>query len=112
MCGTPSDAGEGVYLTAGETLRPLPSGVWAMELTGVGGVYVGRGVDAALLASVDSLLPRFSGVSPPANEVREISSGVQGESSMSGVELLLKRSCTETLPLSSGKGEQSWVSGE
>ncbi|CAL8235071.1 unnamed protein product [Boreogadus saida] len=58
-----------------------------------------------------------------ANEVHEISSGVQGESSMSGVDVqgessmsgvepLLKRSCTETLPLSSEKGEQSWVSGE
>ena len=124
MCGTPSDsAGEGVNLTAGETLGPLHSGVPGIELTGLGGVYLGRGVDAALLASADSLLPRFSGVSPPANEVHEISSGVQGEpsmsgvdvqgeSSMSGVEPLLRRSCTETLPLSSEKGEQSWVSGE
>lgn len=113
MCGTPSDsAGDGVQLTAGETLLPPRSGVQAIELTLEGGVDLGRGVDTALLAPADSLLPWFSGVSPPANELPEIRSGVQEELSTSGVEPLLKRSCMETLPLSSENGEQSWISGE
>lgn len=105
-----SRPGEGVVcLNSGETLLCTSSGDVAIEMTGEGGVYRGAGVDAVLTGS-DNLVSWLSGVavvSLPAVERSEISSGVWGESSISGVEPLLKRSGTETLLLNSGKGDDA-----
>lgn len=79
-------------------------------------MYLGGGVDPVLTGSADNLVPWLSGVAMAplsAVERSEISSGVWVDSSISGVEPLLKRSGRETLPLSSGKGDNdAGVSGE
>lgn len=109
--GAPSWLDEGVApLPSGVTLPSLGSGVGVSEETRGGGVYLGAGVDSALpvLAERPLCLPSGVGVrAPPAGEVgeREPSGGGQSSES-SGVEALLKRSGRETLPLSSGKGEE------
>lgn len=106
-----SRPGEGAAcLNSGETLLSTSSGDVAIEMTGDGGVYRGAGVETALPGSTDNLAFWFSGVavlSLPAVEGSEISSGEQGGSSISGVEPLLKRSGSETLPLSSEKGDDA-----
>ncbi len=79
-------------------------------MTGEGGVYRGTGVDPVLTGSADNLAPWLSGVvmpSFPAVEIFEISSEVWVDSSMSGVEPLLRRSGRETLPLCSEKGDDA-----
>lgn len=106
-----SRPGEGaVCLNSGETLFSLSSGDGTNEITGEGGVYRGAGVETVLPGSAGKPVSWFSGVfvvSLPAVSGSEISSGVWGESSISGVEPLLKRSGRETRPLSSGKGDDA-----
>lgn len=106
-----SRPGEGaVRLNSDNTLLLSSSGDVAIETTGDGGVYRGAGVDTALRGSTDNLALSLSGVvvvSLSAVDRSEISSGVQVESCISGVEPLLKRSGRETLPLSSGKGDDA-----
>lgn len=109
--GALSRPGEGaVCVNSRETLLSKSSGDVAIEMTGEGGVYRGAGVDAALRGSADNLVSWHSGifaVSLPEVERSEISSGVWIESSISGVEPLLKRSGTETLLFSSRNGDDA-----
>lgn len=106
-----SRSGEGaVCLNSGETLFSLSSGDGTNEITGEGGVYRGAGVETVLPGSAVKLVSWFSGVDVvylPVLSGSEINSRVWRESSISGVEPLLKRSGRETLPLSSGKGDDA-----
>lgn len=106
VLGQMSEGEEAVPLLSGETLVALSSDEGARAVTGVGGVYLGVGVEPVLLGSVERLVSLFS----DGGEGSGINSGVQA--SISGVEALLNKSGKETLPLSSGKGEEDWVSGE
>lgn len=104
-----SKSGEGaVCLNSGELLS-LSSGDGTNEITGEGGVYRGAGVETVLLGSAGNLVSWFSGVIVSLSVLSgsEINSGVWGESSISGVEPLLKRSGRETLPLNSWKGDDA-----
>lgn len=104
-----SRPGEGTLcLKSGETILCIRLGDVAIEMTGEGGVNRGSGVDTALTSSADVLVSWLSGVvmvSLLAVERSETSSGLWEEPSTSGVEPLLNRSGRETLPLSSGKGD-------
>lgn len=106
-----SRQGEGaVCLNSGETLLSTSTGDVDIETTGEGGVYRGAGVETVLPGSTDNPVFWFSvvGVVPlSAVEGSEISSGEQGGSPISGVEPRLKRSGRETLPLSSGRGDDA-----
>lgn len=100
-----SRSGEGaVFFKSGETAPRISSGDDAFEMTGEGGVYRGAGVETELPGSTDNLW--LSGVAVVSLSAVE-GSDVWGESFISGVEPLLKRSGREILPLSSGKGDEA-----
>lgn len=93
-----------MFLKSGETEPSTSSGDDAFEMTGEGGVYRGPGVETELPASTDNLwLSGVAAVSLSAVEGPD----VRGESFISGVEHLLKRSGKEILPLRSGKGDEA-----
>lgn len=99
-----------VFVNSGDAVLSTSSGDVTIEMTGEGGVYRGAGVEAAVSGSTDSLVCWLSGVgvvSLLAVDCSEISPVMLVDSVISGVELLLKRSGRETLPLSSGKGDDA-----